>query len=85
MAPDLTPEIDAALDKMDALMASMRSRPQRPPTNKHTRMAFQACIDTLEDSNDPDAVEACPPSTQPVLKFPAVKPTVFLPRKAAGI
>ena len=85
MAPDLTPEIDAALDQMDALMARLaNSRPKRPPTHKHTRMAFQACLDHLEDSTDPDAPKPVAAPQQPVVKFPAVKATVFLPRRQLG-
>lgn len=82
MTPDLTPQIDAALDRMDQLLAKMKSQGKKPlerTTERQRRTLFQISIANLEDSQDGEQAQAPPvEKPEPVAK-PAVTRKVFPP------
>ncbi len=81
MTPDLTPQIDAALDRMDQLLSDLKQQGKKPITAKMTRHLAETGIKSLEDSQDPDAPTV---EERPVLKLPKldrpVPPTRPMPR-----
>ena len=68
MTPDLTPQIDAALDRMDQLLAKMKSQGKKPlerTTERQRRTLFQISIANLEDSQDGDKKKRSGPPPVP--------------------
>lgn len=82
MSPDLTPEIDAALDQMERLLSRMRKQGKKPITEKMTRQLCDTAIKSLEDPQDPDADTRTQP--RPVLKLDRPVPRPASLRRAAG-